>query len=465
MKKFTFILAILIGMFASVDAQKTLKFEDYDFCYGGLFNKVSNNGKYVVGYTDASMGGSHTAFVYFVEEDSVACLNPEYEKNPEFSHLVAASAMDASDNGIIVGRYAFTDTYSRPAFYNIATNTWTELELPANIKGKLTADASQYGEATSISADGKYIGGYVIGKMDNSTIATIVPRNVPCVWVRTNDDETNPEYKLQMPIDDDHTKISCNGDWAWHMSDDAKCLGGNSSAKSGCFNVAIWENNFNDSILDRQIIIGKDDWDRSEDDNNDGNIDDEDGADAGQYWWGATVSCISPNGEWICGYHSFNGTGYASSELTPVGFRYNTITKELQDTLPFGRPTVIFDDGSMIYDNTNIMSSSDDKEVQCGTYVMSWEMGQTSMPFILFPNLPSANEMVNENLNVNIYANNSTLYVDGEFTSIEIYSVLGALIGEYNNQNSEINVSNLNKGVYLIRIIDGNKFSTKKISL
>ena len=462
MKKFTLIFALFMGIFASVDAQKRVTFEDVEYCTGAIFNKVSNNGKYVAGYASSDLGGSNVGFVYLTENDSMICLNPEWEDNIEQSHLVKATAMDVSDAGIVVGQYAFDDMQVRPAFYNIATGLWTELERPANVVGKITEPGSLYGEATSISADGKYIGGYVIAQMDNSTRSKQVRRNVACVWVRTNDDELNPTYELHKPIDEVHTKIMTQGDWAWHMSDNGQWLGGNSSANSGCFNVAIWENNYTDT-LERNVLIGKADWDRSEDDNGDGKIDDEDGADAGQYFWNGIVSCISPNGEWIVGYHTFNGTGYNDVEIsTPVGFRYNTKTEVLEDTLFAGCPTVVFDDGEMMFTNTNILSSSNDKKVQCGTSVIAVDgLGQLNIPMLLFPE-ETAIENVKD-LNVNLFVNNSTLYVESEYTSIEVYSVLGALVGTYNT--NEINVANMNKGVYVVRIINGNQATTKKINL
>ena len=462
MKKISLILALVMGMFASANAQKQVTFDNYEYCIGAIFNKVSNNGKYAAGYASSDLGGSDIGFVYLVEEDSMIVLNPEWEDYAEQSHLVKATAMDVSDAGIVVGQYAFEDKQVRPAFYNIATGEWKELERPANVVGKITAAGSLYGEATSISADGKYIGGYVIAQMDNSTRTNQVRRNVACVWVRTNDDELNPTYELQKPIDENHTKIMTQGDWAWHMSDDAKWLGGNSSANSGCFNVAIWENNFTDT-LERTVLIGKSDWDRSEDDNNDGKIDDEDGADKGQYFWNGIVTCVSPSGEWIVGYHTFNGTGYNNVEIsTPVGFRYNTVTEELEDTLIAGCPTVVFDNGEMIFTNTGILSSSNDKAVQCGTAILAVEgLGQLNIPMLLFP-FETAIENV-ENLDVNVFVNNSTLYVDGEFTSIEVYSMLGALVGNYTE--NEISLNNMNKGVYIVRIISGNQATTKKINL
>jgi hypothetical protein len=234
------------------------------------------------------------------------------------------------------------------------------------------------------------------------------------------------------------------------------------SNKGGCFNPVIWENHFNDSLLDRRVLVGKEDWDRSEDDNLDGVIDDEDGADAGQYWWGGTVSAISSNGEWVVGYHSFNGTGYGDSELPAVGFRYNTKTQVFEDTLFGGCPTFVFNDGEMIFENTGVMSSSDDKQVQCGTVLSLIEgLGQVNIPMLILPEETAVENV--KDFNVNLYVNNSMLYVEGEFTSVEVYSVLGALVGSYHID--EINLAHLNKGVYVVRVINGNKAVAKKINL
>ena len=454
---------MLCALYTEINAQKRITFEEYEFCVGAIFNKVSNNGKYVAGYGDVSLSGNNVGFVYLVEEDSLICLNPEWADNIEFSHLVSASAKDVSNDGIVVGRHTPTDATkyeSVPGFYNLSNSLWTSLDVPSDVKGKLTYENGIYGEATSISADGKYICGYVLSKMDNSTRGDLITRYVACMWIRTNDDVLNPVYELQTPIDTDHTKIMTQGDWANHMSDDGRWLGGHGTNGFGCFNVLIWENHSNDSLLDRTLLIGKPDIDREGDTNGDGVVDDEDGGADGQYWWGGTVSCISPSGEWICGYHSYNGTGYADAEQGQVGFRYNTITKELTDSL-FELPGVIFDDGEIIYNSNGVMSSSDDKSVYCGTYAGSTGFGMINMPMIILNNETPVEYV--EDLNINIYTNNSTLFVEGEFTSVEIYSVLGALVGIYNT--NEISLANMNKGVYVVRIINGNQAVTKKISL
>ena len=466
MKKITLFVALLVGL-VSVEAQKRLTFEEYDFCGGAVFNKVSNNGKYVAGYSDVAYGGANTAFIYIVDEDTIYCLNPEYEDLGEFSHLASASALDVSDDGIVVGRYTFEDAKlyeSQPAYYNISTSTWTKLELPAAIDGKITTyENAVYGEATSISADGKYIGGYIQMRMDNSTPGKLVGREVACVWERTNDDVLAPEYKLLMPVDTDHKKILTNGDRANHMSNDGRWLGGHGTNDWGCFNVMIWENHFNDSLLDRTILVGKEDVDR-EDTNEDGIIDDTDGGVDGQAWWGGTVNNISPNGEWICGEHSYNGTGYADGELRAVGFRYNTVTKEFEDSLFGGIPFVIFDDGEMIFStmSNGVMSSSDDKSIYCGTYVANVGFGNMNMPMIILNNVVAVENV--EKLDVDMYVNNSVLVVEGEYTSVEIYSVVGEFVGAFDSE-SRINLSNLNKGVYLVRVMDGVKSVTKKITL
>lgn len=465
MKKYLSLLCIAVcALCINTNAQKRITFEEYDFTGGAIFQSVSDNGKYVAGYSSASYGGANTGFVYLVEEDTLICLNPEYEENPEYSHLVSASAMDVSDDGIVVGRYTFADAElyeSEPGYYNIETGVWSKLELPKEIEGKITYENAVYGEATSISADGKYIGGYILMKMDNSTRSKLVAREVPCIWIRTNDDAQNPEYKLQQPVDTDHKKILTQGDRAERMSNDGRWLGGLGTNGFGCFNVMIWENHFNDSLLDRTILIGKEDIDREGDTNGDGVVDDEDGGADGQYWWGGNVYCISPSGEWICGETTYNGTGYADAEQPAIGFRYNTKTKVLEDSLFGGIPFVIFDDGEMIYKKEGVISSSVDKSVYCGTYAANAGFGSMNFPMVILNNVTPVEYI--EDLNINIYVNNTTLFIEGEFTSIEIYSTLGALIGSYNN--NEINLANINKGVYVVRIINGNQAITKKISL
>ena len=367
-------------------SNRMITFEDFDYCVGGQFYKVSDNGKYVVG----ASGKSFAAYVYLVEKDSIFCLNPEWEDASPYAYLVSATAIDVSDAGIVVGQYAFDDTYRRPAIYNINAGVWSELPLPEGTKGSITDVGSLYGEATSISADGKFISGYIISYMDNGS-----RRNVVCVWKRTNDDELNPTYKLQLPIDTEAAKIHCNGDWSWHMSNDGRWLGGITSANSGGFNVGIWENKGEGSLLERTLLIGKEDWIRTEDDNEDGIIDDNDGGDTTivQYDWNGYVSCISPSGEWIVGYHNYNGIGIIPDDeaetgvksYSNVGFRYNTKTKELEDSLQT-LPTVVFDDGSMIYSDgatSMVNGASIDNKVQCGTYVVEVEnLGIINLPFI-----------------------------------------------------------------------------------
>jgi hypothetical protein len=301
-------------------------------------------------------------------------------------------------------------------------------------------------------------------KMDNSTRNKLVAREVACVWVRTNEDAENPIYELQEPIDTDQTKILSQGDRAYRMSDDGKWLGGHGTNNFGCFNVLIWENHFDGSLLDKTILKGKEDVDRDGDWNGDGVMNDDDGAVDGQYWWGGTVNNISPSGEWICGEHSYNGTGYADFELPAVGFRYNTITKVLEDTLFGGIPFVIFDDGEMIYRDKGITSSSIDKSVQCGTYTLDAGFGIMNFPMIILNSEDDITDIESiENLDVDLFINNSTLLIEGEFTSVEIYSTVGALIGSYSI--NEINLTNMNKGVYIVRIFNGNKSVTKKINI
>ena len=124
-------------------------------------------------------------------------------------------------------------------------------------------------------------------------------------------------------------------------------------------------------------------------------------------------------------------------------------------------PFVIFDDGEMIYKNEGVISSSIDKSVYCGTYSANAGFGSMNYPMIILNDETSVEYV--ENLNINMYVNNTTLFIEGEFTSVEIYSTLGALVGTYNA--NEINLTNMNHGVYVVRILNGNLAITKKINL
>jgi hypothetical protein len=113
------------------------------------------------------------------------------------------------------------------------------------------------------------------------------------------------------------------------------------------------------------------------------------------------------------------------------------------------------------------MSSSDDKEVQCGTSTIMVEgLGQLNVPMLYFPNQDPSTSVENvAKVDVNVFVNGSMLVVEGEFTAVEIYSVLGANVASFDGAMKEINLSNLNKGVYLVRIFNGAESVTKKINL
>lgn len=71
-------------------------------------------------------------------------------------------------------------------------------------------------------------------------------------------------------------------------------------------------------------------------------------------------------------------------------------------------------------------------------------------------------------MNVMIYPNpaKETISIDGGFSSLELYNISGQLLKtvEYSEHiNSKINISAIKKGIYLIKIYDGNKSCTRKL--
>ena len=46
MRKITLVMALIMSLFVA-NAQRRVTFENVEYCTGAIFNKVSNNGKYV----------------------------------------------------------------------------------------------------------------------------------------------------------------------------------------------------------------------------------------------------------------------------------------------------------------------------------------------------------------------------------------------------------------------------------
>jgi hypothetical protein len=93
-------------------------------------------------------------------------------------------------------------------------------------------------------------------------------------------------------------------------------------------------------------------------------------------------------------------------------------------------------------------------------------LGQLNVPMLYFPNQDPSTSVENvAKVDVNVFVNGSMLVVEGEFTAVEIYSVLGANVASFDGAMNEINLSNLNKGVYLVRIFNGAESVAKKINL
>ncbi len=55
------------------------------------------------------------------------------------------------------------------------------------------------------------------------------------------------------------------------------------------------------------------------------------------------------------------------------------------------------------------------------------------------------------------------LYITGQYDQLSIYNINGTVISEYDNPVSSIDVTSLNTGIYMVKIISGDKTLTKKL--
>lgn len=68
-------------------------------------------------------------------------------------------------------------------------------------------------------------------------------------------------------------------------------------------------------------------------------------------------------------------------------------------------------------------------------------------------------------VNFSIYPNpvREAMNIEGDFTSVNVYNSVGQCVGTYSAETTKINVGDLSEGIYVVRVYNGDSFSTRKI--
>lgn len=180
--------------------------EVYVFDYLGEINGMADNGQYAA-ITDSDDG---IAYMWRASEpDKLIDITelPSSSSLPASQMPIGSTAMDVSNDGIVVGCIKFKDGHWHPAYYK--DDEWHMLPLHAG--------AMNTNEAVCITPDGKVIAGYQFIK---DATADQGARYYPCQWFLQSDGEY--ELKAYTDIDlPDH-----QGFWPMTQTPDGKVIGG-----------------------------------------------------------------------------------------------------------------------------------------------------------------------------------------------------------------------------------------------
>lgn len=409
--------------------------ETGDGMFGTIFG-VSSNGEYAVGTDDIYYTG---CFLWT-------------KQTREFTSIDGAEYVnDVANDGTCVGAfYKETldgDVTSVPGYYK--DGKWTELPLPSD---KLYA-GNMNGMAVAISADGKYIAGYVPAPEGFMFI--------PIVW-------ENGAIKDTFA----NVKVLGQGWCVKGMSDDGRIVAGYAEWGSGARSSAV--------IIDGQEIRLTCTEDPVE-------LELEGWIDAEGH------AKVSANGKHCAGYYadSANGTGLKGWCWNPV---VSNDTKELlflaDNTMclcvdnngiaygcdsPFGA-ACSFKDGvatnlATLYNIDSgdailsaVQDCSDDGKVLGGLAVVYKDGAMTYFPYVivLSENGDGAVADVVKEKNTAVIRGND-LHIGGSYQAVYVYNASGLCVASDNTGRGVVPMGNMPAGVYLVKIIGGDGGSTFKV--
>ncbi len=171
MKKSIFALSLMLGLGVTGGAVYAQQSDKLDVKVvaakedGGL-QKLSNNGKWAVGKGLHPVSQVLDSYPRLFDVENNELINLWNEGDPET--YIAMSALDVSDDGLVVGAYR-----GLPAIWHPDVKKWQQLPIPSNYK-------FEWGAARSVTPDGKYAVGYL------ATVFSLVPGSsyteVPAMW-------------------------------------------------------------------------------------------------------------------------------------------------------------------------------------------------------------------------------------------------------------------------------------------
>ena len=451
----SFCACLMMGSAVAQDLQQaTLYIAEFESLTGeGIFGTiygVSENGEYAAGYDDF-LGSC--AFIWT-------------RSTGEFKEVELASMlMDVSNDGTFVGNYWVEipgqdgAVASRPGYYK--NGEWKSLPI-LRAESMLTpgvGDADDMnGCATAISGDAQFIGGYITDEF--------IYKIYPALWQWNEEtqayDLINTFENIQESID----VLDCPYGWVVKgMSDDGTILTGFSEWGSGARSAAVIING-----EEKRLTCLRDPMAVYEETGEDQYLDAEGFAQVsanGKYFAGfyaASANMTDLSGwTWTSDQESVvftapytvlacvddNGVAYGSSSLMGSAAKYeNGVMTDLSEIYTWDKT-----DGAYM---STIFATSGDGGVLGGIAVASFQAFGASLqiPAVLVTNGTEGVNTIEVNNN-NVYVNNGTAYISGEYNKATVYNVQGVVVAEAYEGNIDLN--NLPAGVYIVTV-DGDSY-------
>lgn len=393
--------------------------EGYETPVCGVFNHVSNNGKYAVGADDQISMTS-----YYWSADAPDVINMAWDPSRGYSTL-----NDVTNDGVMAGSVDSLltgETYVRqwPATFTL-DGGWKLLPVPENYSSDQSNEFNSMRTINcvrAVSSDGKYMAGQVYvstGEIDEDFGIEIV-KLLPVVW------ENNEIKKV-------YDDLGINTFYVYGISEDGNTVVGVNTAENGGQNPAYIKdgklynvfscddpetNTFNGGILCSIDAEG----------NMYGYFLDENDtykyfsvkADGSIVYFDQLVTCAG-GGYKFGPYVAYDENGEA--QAVPAGGMYSLLDCSTDGKVLAGGETINIGFGV----------------VSCPAMIVSKGATGISKP-----------EAIKSDVSID-YRKGGTLYVNGEYNSAEIYGVGGNLVMK-GGQGEAFNLSSLPSGTYVVKV-------------
>ena len=419
----------------------------------GVFNKVSGNGKYAVGYDDQMNSGA--VFLWNVENPGeITFIGNDY--------MCPGAACDVTNDGLIVGAYkgsveeenintkeVETVTCPVPA-YRTPEGEWKHLPIPADYSGSKAA-GMMLSMARAVTSDGKTIAGhfYVRTGVGESPLGGLVEKAqmIPVLWQLENG-----EYVLK----DDFRKLGTNsllykdGElqevketeysvfYIYGLSEDGKTIVGMNTSGTGGFNPAF--------IRDGKLV--------------------------------QLFDCTDPDNP------SFDGG--ICNNIDAAGNIYGYFNYEVGDDSYSSNYFVYTSDGKLEFTDTwyicgtkdgqtkftqsyeglsNVMDCSDDGKVVVGGTMESAMGGAVNGPGVVYNEsvLTGVERVDAKRNNVGIDYRGGQLVVTGEYDRADVYNAQGALVAT-GGQGKMFNMEGNPAGAYIVKVTTADGVKSYKLA-